>query len=231
MQLEHIYEITGQIELLSGLHIGAGKGAIEIGGMDSPVMKHPFTQEPYIPGSSLKGKLRSLLEMVFAPEHIQQNGGPSEKGDFAVMFGSANNSATEQERKESGPTRIILRDALMNEQDRHRFQAGRLPMEEKNEVAINRLTGTAQDGALRNMERVPSGVRFDFVLSLRQFTGDGEKYLDYVWKGLRLVELDGIGGSVSRGSGQVRFINLKCDGEDRQDSFENEAVWEKPEAA
>jgi CRISPR-associated protein Csm3 len=230
MQLEHIYEIKAQIELLSGLHIGAGKGAIEIGGMDSPVMKHPLTQEPYIPGSSLKGKLRSMLEVVYEPQNISNKGGPSERGSFAVMFGTANNSATEDELRSNGPTRVILRDALMNVQDQRRFQEGRLAMEEKYEVSMNRLTGTVQQGMLRNMERVPSGVRFDFTLSLRRFAGDDEKYLGYVWRGMRLIELDVIGGSVSRGSGQVRFVNVTLDGESADEALRSVEVW-KREAA
>src|SRR5690625_3594512 len=66
--------ITGRIELLSGLHIGAGKDTIEIGGIDNPVIKHPHTGQPYIPGSSLKGKLRFLLEWAFGS--IRQDGLP-----------------------------------------------------------------------------------------------------------------------------------------------------------
>ena len=60
MKLVRIYTITGTIETVTGLHIGAGKDSIEIGGMDNPVIKHPHTGEHYIPGSSLKGKVRSL---------------------------------------------------------------------------------------------------------------------------------------------------------------------------
>ncbi|MEI6542399.1 MAG: type III-A CRISPR-associated RAMP protein Csm3, partial [Methylococcales bacterium] len=62
MQLTKIQKLTGQIELLSGLHIGSGNTEIHIGGTDNPVIKNPITQEPYIPGSSIKGKIRSLLE-------------------------------------------------------------------------------------------------------------------------------------------------------------------------
>jgi CRISPR-associated protein Csm3 len=62
MQLTKIQKLTGQIELLSGLHIGSGNTEIHIGGTDNPVIKNPITQEPYIPGSSIKGKMRSLLE-------------------------------------------------------------------------------------------------------------------------------------------------------------------------
>jgi|TARA_B100001971_G_scaffold198085_1_gene207420 CRISPR-associated protein Csm3 len=226
MQLEHIYEIKAQIELLSGLHIGAGKGAIEIGGMDSPVIKHPLTQEPYIPGSTLKGKLRSMLEIVYTPDQVA-DGKPSSDGIFAVMFGTSN----DKNPGEFGPTRVILRDALMNPDDQRRFQEGRLPMEEKHEISMNRLTGTAQQGMLRNMERVPAGLRFSFTLSLRKFENDGEKYLDYVWRGLRLIELDGIGGSVSRGSGQVRFADVEMDGSDANDLLRSKEVWRTQEEA
>ena len=53
--------LEGDLECQSGLHIGAGKGSLEIGGADNPVVKDAFGL-PYIPGSSLRGKLRSLLE-------------------------------------------------------------------------------------------------------------------------------------------------------------------------
>ena len=53
---------SGQIELVSGLHIGSGNAEMHIGGTDNPVIKNPVTNQPYIPGSSLKGKMRSLLE-------------------------------------------------------------------------------------------------------------------------------------------------------------------------
>src|SRR5512147_368166 len=53
--------LEGELHCLTGLHIGAGKGALEIGGADNPVVKDAFGM-PYIPGSSLRGKLRSLLE-------------------------------------------------------------------------------------------------------------------------------------------------------------------------
>ena len=62
MQLKAINQITGQILLVTGLHIGAGNEEVHIGGIDNGVIKHPHTQQPYIPGSSLKGKMRSLLE-------------------------------------------------------------------------------------------------------------------------------------------------------------------------
>jgi CRISPR-associated protein Csm3 len=70
LKLQKIYEITGKIELLTGLRIGSGNTEMHIGGVDNLVIKHPYTNEPYIPGSSLKGKIRSLLEYYFGLPHI-----------------------------------------------------------------------------------------------------------------------------------------------------------------
>ena len=74
MKLEHIFEINGQILTQTGLHIGGGKDSVEIGGMDQPIIKHPINKQPYIPGSSLKGKMRSMLENVFFANLIETNG-------------------------------------------------------------------------------------------------------------------------------------------------------------
>ena len=62
MQLNKIHTLSATLELVTGLHIGGSSGEMHIGGIDNTVLKHPYTLEPYIPGSSLKGKMRSLLE-------------------------------------------------------------------------------------------------------------------------------------------------------------------------
>ena len=62
MHLNRIIDLRGEIELLTGLHIGAGDLEMRIGGVDNVVIRNPRNNEPYIPGSSLKGKIRSLLE-------------------------------------------------------------------------------------------------------------------------------------------------------------------------
>ena len=143
------------------------------------------------------------------------------------MFGSSN----DKDQGTNGPTRIILRDALMCKADQRRFREGRLPMEEKFEIQMNRLTGTVENSMLRNMERVPAGVRFEFTLSLKRFDGDDQKFLDYALRGIRLIELDGIGGSVSRGSGQVRFQKIRIDEEDATDQLRSLEIWGKGDAA
>ncbi len=62
LQFQGKYVISGKIVCLTGLHVGGTTEGFEIGGMDNPVLKDALTDVPYIPGSSLKGKLRHLLE-------------------------------------------------------------------------------------------------------------------------------------------------------------------------
>ena len=82
--------------------------------------------------------------------------------------------------------------------------------EAKSENTIDRITSTA--GNPRQTERVPAGAEFDFKLTLRQFEGDKPELLDLVLKGLKLLELDSLGGSGSRGYGKVKFTDLTVDG-------------------
>ncbi|MGK5091130.1 type III-A CRISPR-associated RAMP protein Csm3 [Deltaproteobacteria bacterium TL4] len=221
MKLEKIYEITGIVQLRSGLHIGGNKDTIEIGGMDQPIIKFPvakgslFSGQPYIPGSSLKGKMRSMLEI----SNLAKENGPQIKADgkpcgcgkcvVCTIFGTANDTKPDA----LGPTRIIVRDATLTEAWRNRFSDGELPMEEKYENTIHRIKGIAEHP--RPLERVPAGVEFDLSISLKEFEHDHEKkLLNWLWKGLRLIELDGLGGSISRGSGQVIFENIKVNNQE-----------------
>ena len=218
MYLKAIRTITGKIRLRSGLHIGAGKDTVEIGGLDQPIVKDPLTGAPYIPGSSLKGKMRSLLETaVVASKNKEtlkaiQSGSPCNCGHrscpVCVLFGA--HKAPLECDPDLGPTRLIVRDASLAKEDLDRFQRGQLPMEIKNENIINRLRGVAEHP--RPLERVPAGVVFDMNIALKVYEGDGEDLVDYVWKALKLVELDALGGCSSRGSGQVAFENLAIDG-------------------
>ena len=80
---------------------------------------------------------------------------------------------------------------------------------------IDRITSLTTGGGVRQTERVPAGAEFDFKLMLRQFEGDKPELLELVLKGLKLLELDSLGGSGSRGYGKVKFIELTVDGETR----------------
>ncbi len=205
MKLENIREIKGTIKLLTGLHIGAGNEVIEIGGLDQPIIKHPISHEPYIPGSSLKGKMRSSLELYLG--RYGENGGPCQCGKpdcpVCTLFG-VSGSKKEKESEIEGPTRIAVRDAYMTNKFKEDFDSGELPMEIKYENIINRISGTAEHP--RPLERVPADVEFTLNISLKEFDIDKEKkFMNTVLACLRLVEKDGLGGSISRGCGQVKF--------------------------
>lgn len=222
------YLLEGNIEVVTGLHVGAGKDAIEIGGIDSPVVKNPHTGEPYIPGSSLKGKIRCLLE--WATNRIESNGGVWEGGGLTNPEALAQDPVlrifgTTNKNWDAGPTRLLVRDGALNEKWRKDIVERGLPLtEEKFENSIDRIKGKAGVG-IRKTERVPAGAVFDFEMVYRIFdTGDnGETDRDnfnQLLGAMRLLEADALGGSGSRGYGRIRFKNLKKDGKDIQVEFE-----------
>ncbi|HNS56125.1 MAG TPA: type III-A CRISPR-associated RAMP protein Csm3 [Smithellaceae bacterium] len=217
MQLTDIKEIKGIIVLKSGLHIGAGDTEMHIGGTDNPVLKHPHTQEPYIPGSSLKGKVRSLLEMESglmlktdgAPVQIKTLTGLSgdqEKKCINILkiFGSSGADAGEGASLNLGPTRVSFADCPLNSGWKEYARQNRWDyFEVKSENAINRIEGTARNP--RFTERVVEGAQFDFSVSLKLLGEDEGDLFDYLLDGLKLLELDALGGSGSRGYGRIEF--------------------------
>ena len=208
-QLKNIVNIKGEILLVSGLHVGAGNDEIHIGGIDNPVIKNPLTGEPYIPGSSLKGKIRTLLELSLGK--IASDGGPYyvEKGTdiLCELFGNGN---PEKKTYEGGITRLIFNDSYLQNEIKAMMIRKNALTESKTEVSIDRIRGTATAGVgPRQMERIPAGARFNFSVSIRIFDGDIESaYLNYLALGLKLLENDALGGSGSRGYGRVRFSAL-----------------------
>ncbi len=205
-------KISGKIVVKTGLHIGAGNEKVEIGGMDNPIIRNPLTHEPYIPGSSLKGKMRSIME--WKTGKLESTGGKvcsCGKADCEIcrVFGSANNSDSANDR---GPTRLIVRDAVLTDEWKEKFRNGFPLVEEKNENSLNRITAEANP---RPIERVVPGVEFDFEISYRVIdTGDGGKMdKDYfesvVLESLKILQSDYLGGGGSRGNGQIEFADLK----------------------
>ena len=200
------------------MHIGAGDSEMHIGGIDNSVIKHPITQSPYIPGSSLKGKIRTLLEWrsgavqssPLSLKDISKN--PEEVKNILRLFGiSGDAQNSEQEVAEIGVSRLAFWDCALNEAWENAIREdNQLLTEAKSENTIDRITSTA--GNPRQTERVPAGAEFDFKLTLRQFEGDKPELLDLVLKGLKLLELDSLGGSGSRGYGKVKFTDLTVDG-------------------
>lgn len=221
------WTITGSLVVKTGLHIGAGRESVEIGGVDSPVIKHPHTQEPYIPGSSIKGKLRNLLEWALGkvPDNGQvwgsdRNGTPDPGDEILRTFGTAN------DKWNGGPTRLIVRDAHLERVWAEKTIRDGLPWtEDKTEVAIDRIQGKAASMGPRTKERVPAGARFELEILFKEFDdGDGgardRECLNRVIEALKLLEGDCLGGSGSRGYGKVRIENLKVDGKDLQAAFD-----------
>ncbi|GAB3375393.1 type III-A CRISPR-associated RAMP protein Csm3 [Azotobacter armeniacus] len=230
MQLNDIRTLQGSLELVSGLHIGAGNQEMHIGGLDNPVIKHPYTQEPYIPGSSLKGRMRSLLEWragvvgecqgkpVSARALRELQGAKlAAAGQIACLFGLSGD-ADDGTTARLGPTRLSFWDCALARDWLSERQPGELLTETKSENLIDRIRGVAEHP--RQTERVPAGARFDFRLTVKQLDGDSAELLDVVLAGLKLLELDGIGGSSSRGYGKIRFAGLHLDGEDIQTRFD-----------
>jgi CRISPR-associated protein Csm3 len=227
MQLTHIRKITGTLELLSGLHIGGGNTEMHIGGTDNPVIKNPVTNQPYIPGSSIKGKMRSLLEWragvvaltngkPLGFQHIRQlDDEQQDHGKVLLkLFGGAPEGDPDEALiKEIGPTRLAFWDCNLDPAWVAEMDARNLLLtEQKTENAIDRIAGVAENP--RNTERVPAGARFDFQLTLKVH-GD-EDLLENLLMGFKLLELTGLGGSGSRGYGKLRFTGLAIQGEDLQ---------------
>lgn len=205
-------KLSGKIVVKTGLHIGAGNDKVEIGGMDNPIIRNPLTHEPYIPGSSIKGKMRSLMEWKF--DKLKSTGGkvcfcglPECK--VCRVFGSANTKS--EEAKDRGPTRLIVRDAVLTKEWKEKFRNGNSIVEEKNENSLNRITAEANP---RPIERIVPGVEFDFEISYRVIdTGDNgetdKKYFkEVVLESLKLLQDDYLGGGGSRGNGQIEFKDL-----------------------
>lgn len=229
IQLQGKIFITGEIEAVTGLHIGGSAGELDIGGVDNPVIRNPLTRQPYIPGSSLRGKMRSLLD-----RHLDRplnkfirRGSPQvrvHECDQSVDYKGCSvcqvfGVAPTRSMDDTMPTRLIVRDALLTAKTRERFDAIDTDMpftEVKTEVAIDRITSAATP---RQNERVPAEATFgpmEMVHSL--YTLDGEsarsvereiELFEAVLTGMELLEDDYLGGSGSRGSGKIAFRNLK----------------------
>lgn len=216
MQLSKVYKITGEIVCISNLHIGGSKDSIGIGTMDNPVIKHPITSDPYIPGSSLKGRMRCNMERRLGRYGTSREGKaePCNCGKCIVckVFGTLRNSGI-------GPTRLIVRDSPMTEESKEK---GRRFMDEegksiygvKHETAIDRKTGAALGGSLRPIEFVPADTVFKLEMNLQIYDEDNEnEMLNFVKRALKSLEETYIGGMGSRGYGQIRLRNLKLNDE------------------
>lgn len=218
------YLITGKLICETGLHIGGSTEGFEIGGVDNPVIKDPLTNQPYIPGSSLKGKLRHLLEWSLGkvekhPKHKMYTAHFCGECDACVLFGVASDDT--ETRAKAGPSRLTVRDAfLTNEHDSHnpkrfysRDELAQLLGEDlyteiKTENAIDRVTSEANP---RPMERVPAGAAFEVEMIFDVYRQEDKGLIGSLFSAMHLLENSTLGGSGSRGHGKVKFADLKVE--------------------
>jgi CRISPR-associated protein Csm3 len=237
-RLDNITTIEATLELLTGLRIGAGDSEMHIGGVDNTVIKHPLTGSPYIPGSSLKGKMRSLLEWrsgavkegpLSAKDWTQADDAQKpEVRRILQLFGIGGDKNNEELVKDLGPTRLAFWDCPLEENWEKEVRDNNQSFTEvKSENLINRISGVAEHP--RNTERVPAGAKFRFCLSMKRLDGDGDDLLKTVLQGLKLIEHDSLGGSGSRGYGKVKFAGLCIDGKDETEAFRKVEAF--PQAA
>ena len=195
-------QITGKIEVVTGMHIGGSSAFAAIGAVDSPVIKDVRTNLPMIPGSSLKGKMRTLLAKTY-----NGNGKMPAKPDddderLIRLFGSAKKERLKR-------SRIIISDMVMCNDKELREQGLQSMTEVKFENSINRLTAVANP---RQIERTVRGSQFDidFIYEVEEENEIVEDF-ETLSQGMKLLQYDYLGGHGSRGYGKVKFNDLQAD--------------------
>ncbi len=208
------YIIKFNLRVMTGLHIGGTNEGIEIGGVDNPVIKDPITGQPYIPGSSLKGKLRSLLEWALgkvqindgkAPPHRCNRHEEANKCPVCRIFGVS--PSDEDNEKVGHPTRLTIRDAYLFQDTIKQLEnnLGKgLYTELKSENTIDRITANAMP---RSLERVPKDSIFEVEMIFDIYQDTDVDFIKHLFMAMHLLEDSTLGGSGSRGSGKIRFEN------------------------
>lgn len=203
-----IIEITGTIEVVTGMHIGGNSAFSAIGAVDSPVIKDTRTGLPIIPGSSLKGKMRTLLAKQYNKTVAATP--DDDAPELTDLFGSA-------KKNHVHTSRLLFSDMIMNNWDELKEQGLTSKTEVKFENSIKRTTAVANP---RQIERVVRGAKFPLNLIYHVKQKDNitdeesfetmKKDFEIIKNGLTLLEYDYLGGSGSRGYGKVKFSDLSA---------------------
>jgi len=212
MQFEKNLIIFGEIKCETGLHIGGAAESIEIGGVDNIVIRDAKSNLPFIPGSSLKGKMRTLIELSDpdASKNIVENKGEHCKCGRCVpckIFGVSAGEEME-EGMQKGPTRLIVRDAFPTEGTEKMWKEAKDVVdgaEVKWENTINRITSAANP---RQMERVPKGSVFQFEMIFSIYDEEDYENFKAVFQAMKSLEDNYLGGSGTRGYGRIKFDNI-----------------------
>ncbi len=193
-------EISGVIEVVTGMHIGGSTAFAAIGAVDSPVIKDVRTNRPMIPGSSLKGKMRTLLAKAYNETLVSKPDDDNEK--LTRLFGSAKKGSVKT-------SRILFSDMFLSNEEELRNHGLQSLTEVKFENTINRITAVANP---RQIERAIRGSEFE--LNLLYEADDEDKIIEdfeILKEGFTLLQYDYIGGSGSRGYGKIKFNNLEAE--------------------
>lgn len=212
--------LTGLIHCKTGMRIGGARETLEIGGVENIIVRDLISQKPYIPGSSLKGKLRSLLEKAYGKEIDEDQGIHTcrePECEVCRVFGAP--APKPEGRVEGMLTRFYVRDAMITDDSIAKLEESELETkyaEVKWENSIHRITSSANP---RQVERVPSGTEFAFEIVYNLYEEEDASYLKYVFEALCLLEDDYLGGYGSRGYGKVCFSNITIKFNDIDDVY------------
>lgn len=192
-------QITGNIEVVTGMHIGGSSAFAAIGAVDSPIIKDIRTNLPMIPGSSIKGKMRSLLAKMYNESVAEKPDDDNER--LTRLFGSAKKDHVKT-------SRIIMSDMIMKNRDELRKQGLESMTEVKFENTINRITAVANP---RQIERAVRGSNFELDF-LYEVVKEDEVVEDFqvLTEGMKLLQFDYLGGHGSRGYGKIKFNDLEA---------------------
>ena len=194
-------QITGTIEVVTGMHIGGSEAFAAIGAIDSPVIIDPLSRKPIIPGSSLKGKIRALLANAYNPTVVNHND-DSEK--ISRLFGSSTNDKLMT-------SRLIFSDMILANYDELHSKGLDSITEVKFENTINRKTSIATP---RQIERVIRGSKFELNIIYDVLEDYQDQALDDIKilvEGMKLLQYDYLGGGGTRGNGKIKFSNVTAD--------------------
>ena len=198
-------KISGKIKVVTGMHIGGSSAFSAIGAVDSPVIRDKQSDLPMIPGTTLKGKLRTLMAKGFS-DSVSAMIGKHDDDPEIVQRLLGNEKKTVQEHRNS---RLIFSDMILSNMDELKQLDIHSATEVKFENSINRLTAVANP---RQIERVIRGSEFELELiyNVEDETQIQEDF-EAIRYGLTLLEYDYLGGSGSRGYGKVKFEDLQAE--------------------
>ena len=194
-------QITGVLETKTGMHIGGSSAFSAIGAVDSPVIKDVRNGKPMVPGSSLKGKIRTLLAKKYNEAVVNPD---NDAECIRRVFGSAKKDKDNKVHA----SKIIVSDMFLMNEDEIRNRGVESFTEVKFENSINRATAVANP---RQIERAIKGLQFGIDMIYEVENGKEDEVIDDIKllaEGMKMLEYDYLGGSGSRGYGKVQFFDM-----------------------